>query len=270
MMTNDQIFILSDDFFCAPENDRYTIDIRKIYDRYTLDYERMTVTASEDNKSLATVERVWSFLHEHHATRKSLLINIGGGTICDIGGFAAATYMRGIDYINIPTTLLAMVDAAHGGKTGINFCGIKNMIGAFRQPVQTIIEPAFLSTLSTRDFLSGYAELLKTLLLDPASQRLTTNDKRLTTFSSALSFLEDYFEQNNILQITPHQSHITNLIDKAISIKQHYVSSDPTEQGLRKALNLGHTIGHALEELSNNQSQITNHKSHTAMPCSTA
>ena len=125
------------------------------------------------------------------------------------------------------------------------------MVGAFRQPDKTIIEPAFLSTLPTRDFLSGYAELLKTALLD--------SDDFL---SSAIAFIEDFMEQDDNSKIKNQKSKIKNLIDRAISVKQHYVSADPTEQGLRKALNLGHTIGHALEEL--HHTPYTIH--HTPLP----
>ena len=117
---------------------------------------------TEENKSLETVSRIWDFLFEHAITRRGLLICIGGGALTDMGGFAAATYKRGMSYINVPTTLLAMIDAASGGKTGINYRGIKNSIGAFAAPRATILCPEWLSTLSPQQFLSGFAEMLKT------------------------------------------------------------------------------------------------------------
>ena len=203
----------------------------------SLPYPNLSVSAVEANKTLQTVQTIWDFLLEHHATRHALLINIGGGVITDLGGFAAATYKRGIDYVNIPTTLLAMVDAAHGGKTGVNYGGLKNQIGVFRQPVATIINPDFLTTLDTRTFLSGYAELLKTALLD-------SND----FLSQAISFLEDYVSSNDFSALPTGV--IRQLISRAVSIKQRIVAADPTETGLRKALNLGHTIGHTLEALN--------------------
>ena len=233
----DQIFVLLDSNLSASLYEGYTKDKRRINEGLPLEYPNLSVSAVEANKTLQTVQTIWDFLLEHHATRHALLINIGGGVITDLGGFAAATYKRGIDYVNIPTTLLAMVDAAHGGKTGVNYGGLKNQIGVFRQPVATIIDPDFLTTLDTRTFLSGYAELLKTALLD-------SND----FLSQAISFLEDYVSSNDFSALPTGV--IRQLISRAVSIKQRIVAADPTETGLRKALNLGHTIGHALEALN--------------------
>ena len=231
---SDQIFVLLDSGLSADINDGYTKDKRRINEGYTNDYPVLMLSTSEDHKTLETVQHIWDFLLEHHATRQALLINIGGGILTDMGGFAAATYKRGIDYVNIPTTLLAMVDAAHGGKTGINYHGLKNHIGVFREPVATLIEPAFLTTLDTYTFLSGYAELIKTALLD-------SDD----FFAQSLAYLEDYISSEQ----SPITHNLSPLINRAIAVKQRIVAADPTEQGLRKALNLGHTIGHALEEL---------------------
>ena len=125
----------------------------------------LALPSGESNKSLDSVQRIWDFLLAHRITRSGLLICIGGGMITDLGGFAASTYKRGIDYINVPTTLLAMIDASTGGKTGLNYNGLKNCIGSFYSPKETIICPAFLQTLPVQQLLSGYAEMLKHGLL---------------------------------------------------------------------------------------------------------
>ena len=152
--------------------------------------------------------------------------------ITDLGGFAASTYKRGIDYINVPTTLLAMIDASTGGKTGLNYNGLKNCIGSFYSPKETIICPAFLQTLPVQQLLSGYAEMLKHGLL--------ANEE----------------EWNRLLRFdwdTPDTAALTSLIESSLAVKQHIISIDPQEKGLRKALNLGHTVGHALEEVGLNE-----------------
>ena len=201
--------------------------------RWDVAYPTFFIEADEKHKTLDTMEQLWSWLSEQHVTRHALLINIGGGIISDMGGFAAATYRRGIDYMNIPTTLLAMVDAAHGGKTGINFGGMKNQIGVIRQPVATVIDTRWLETLPTRAFLSGYAELLKTMLLDSRESVM-----------QAVAVLEEWSEGK--LRMTNDE--LLRTIHRAIDIKERIVHADPDEKGLRKQLNLGHTIGHALEE----------------------
>ena len=183
----------------------------------------------EENKSIVAVQRIWDFLLERNITRRGLLICFGGGIITDLGGFAASTYKRGLDYINIPTTLLAMVDASTGGKTGFNYAGLKNCIGTFCAPVETIICPPLLDTLSAEQLLSGYAEMLKTALLDGSD-----------LFNALLQYDLDTMP---IADLAP-------LIERCLAVKERIVQSDPHEQGLRKALNLGHTVGHALEELS--------------------
>ena len=124
-------------------------------------YPTLEIEDKESDKTIATVERIWDFLMEYGATRSSLLVNVGGGVVTDLGGFAAATFKRGMDYVNIPTTLLSMVDAGIGGKTGIDYGQVKNMIGAFQEPVSTIIDTRWLATLSSEQLLSGYAEMLK-------------------------------------------------------------------------------------------------------------
>ena len=181
---------------------------------------------TEENKSLDTVSRIWDFLFEHAITRHGLLICIGGGALTDMGGFAAATYKRGMNYINVPTTLLAMIDASSGGKTGINYRGIKNSIGAFAVPRATVLCPEWLTTLSPQQFLSGFAEMLKTGLID----------------SSALwnSLLQYDLDKMDTASLFP-------LIADCMAVKQRIVAHDPQENGMRKVLNFGHTFGHALE-----------------------
>lgn len=181
---------------------------------------------TEEKKSLETVSRIWDFLFEHAITRRGLLICIGGGALTDMGGFAAATYKRGMSYINVPTTLLAMIDASSGGKTGINYRGIKNSIGAFAAPRATVLCPEWLTTLPPQQFLSGFAEMLKTGLID----------------SSALwnSLLQYDLDRMDTASLSP-------LIADCMAVKQRIVAQDPQENGIRKVLNFGHTFGHALE-----------------------
>ena len=198
------------------------------------DYPVLWLEVSEQNKSLETVTRIWDFLFEHGITRKGLLICFGGGVLTDLGGFAASTYKRGIDYINIPTTLLSMVDASTGGKTGFNYRGLKNSIGTFAPPAAVLIDPTLLSTLPTDQFLSGFGEMLKTGLLD------TSLWSRLLQYD---------------LDTMPSEG-LKSLIEQCLTIKQRIIEADPRETGQRKVLNLGHTFGHALEEI-----QLVNGKS---------
>lgn len=201
-----------------------------IYQPVMADIPTLILPAGEQHKTLTSVQRVWDFLFSHGATRSSLLINLGGGVICDLGGFAAATYMRGIDYVNIPTTLLAMVDAASGGKTGFDYGTplVKNAIGVFAHPVQTIIEPRLLATLPPEQILSGYAEMIKHALLQSpeAFDELLDCDLREVT-SPAFG----------------------ELIRQSIAFKASIVAQDPNDRGIRQALNFGHTVGHAIETL---------------------
>ena len=196
------------------------------------------LTVSETAKSLETVTKIWDFLFEQGITRRGLLIAVGGGVLTDLCGFAASTYKRGIDYVNIPTTLLAMVDASTGGKTGINYHGLKNSIGLFASPVATLIWPSWLKTLPPQQFLSGFAEMLKTGLI--ADQRL---------WSRLLQYDLDTMDSDAI----------TPLIADCIAVKEQIVSADPHEEGIRKTLNFGHTFGHALEELSHARGSSLDH-----------
>lgn len=186
--------------------------------------EVIEIPAGEENKTIEIAVQVWETLAEINASRKSLMINLGGGMVTDIGGFIASTFKRGIDFINIPTSLLSMVDASVGGKTGIDLNGIKNIIGTFAMPQLTLIYPDFLKTLPEREFRSGLAEMLKHGLI---------SDKN---HWEKLIYLQDFDSES-----------IQSLIEDSIKIKKEFVENDPYESGIRKILNFGHTIGHALE-----------------------
>ena len=186
----------------------------------------------DDAKTIDTVVQLWQWLGEMGGTRKSMLLNLGGGVVTDLGGFVANTFKRGIRYINLPTSLLSMVDAAVGGKTGINFNGLKNEIGVIHAAEAVLIDARFLTTLDGRNLLSGFAEMLKHGLLDTPSHL-----DRLLAF--------DF--QN------PDFSVLSDLIALSLTVKQRIVDQDPTEKGIRKSLNLGHTIGHAFESFSHSQ-----------------
>lgn len=183
--------------------------------------------AGDEHKSLPAAADIWTALGKAGATRSSLLVCVGGGMVCDMGAFAASTFKRGIAFILVPTTLLAMVDAAVGGKTGINFGGLKNEIGTFANAQSTVVDPHFLATLDEDNLWSGAAEMLKHALL--------TSDEMLT------SLLNQDFSD------TASEAFFA-LLSENIAVKQRFVTADPTEKGPRKALNLGHTIGHAIEE----------------------
>lgn len=191
--------------------------------------EEIIIGAEDVNKTIDTLSQVWTALSTKGASRKSLLINLGGGMLTDLGGFAASTFKRGIAFINIPTTLLAMVDAAVGGKTGINFNGLKNEIGCFSPAESVLLETQFLRTLDAPNIYSGYAEMLKHGLISTPSHL-----KELLAF--------------DLEQIDYEQ--LKHLVGRSVKVKEEIVANDPHEQGIRKALNLGHTIGHAFESLA--------------------
>ena len=195
--------------------------------------KELVLRTSEQTKSLETVQVIWDFLFAQEMTRKGLVIAVGGGVLTDLAGFAAATYKRGIDYINIPTTLLSMVDASSGGKTGVNYHGLKNSIGAFYPPVETLIWPGWLKTLPAEQFLSGFAEMLKTGLVK----------KREGEKEALWEALLGYdLERMPLDSLAP-------LIEECVGGKEEIVAADPKESGLRKVLNFGHTFGHALEQI---------------------
>lgn len=221
----DRIFVLTDDNTvrkCWPKISSFLCLKRA---------QLITIDSDDENKNLASLEYVWNAFQSGGTTRHSLLINLGGGMVTDLGGFAAATFKRGINFINIPTTLLAMIDAAAGGKTGINFGGLKNEIGLFAQPNFVIIDAEWLESLDYANILSGYAEMLKHGLL------------------SSRNMWAELIDIPTLAEIQP-------LIGPSIEVKERIVEADPNEHGLRKALNFGHTFGHAFEEWAMKRSPI--------------
>jgi 3-dehydroquinate synthase len=186
-------------------------------------HQVMKIASGEQHKNLGTAEKIWAAMTKAQLDRHALVINLGGGVIGDMGGFCAATYKRGIDFIQMPTTLLAQVDASVGGKLGIDFQGLKNHIGAFQIPNAVLIDSAFLKTLSSNELRSGFAEIVKHCLIADASQ---------WSIISKLDLDEQPLEE---------------LIAHSVEIKKEVVRQDPTEKGLRKILNFGHTLGHAIE-----------------------
>lgn len=189
----------------------------------------ISIEAGDTNKNIESLMLIWTQLVENGATRKSMMINLGGGVVTDIGGFAGATFKRGIRFVNIPTTLLSAVDAAVGGKTGINFHGFKNEIGAFCEAEAVIISTRFLDTLSSEELLSGYAEMLKHGLIS-----------NVNTYNRLLAKDVANIDTEEMLQ----------LLEESVIVKKRIVEEDPTEKGIRRALNLGHTAGHAFESLA--------------------
>jgi 3-dehydroquinate synthase len=214
--------------------DKYT-QIAVLCDEHTLEHcypllkdvlrghHVIEVPSGEDQKNLDTCHTIWNQITYKEFDRKSLLINLGGGVIGDMGGFCASTYKRGIDFVQVPTTLLAQVDASIGGKLGIDFNGYKNHIGVFNLPVRVVVDPVFLDTLPDRQIKSGYAEVIKHGLIH-----------NKTAFNSLLNF-----DLSNTKWL--------ETIKESIKIKGEIVESDPFEKAQRKLLNFGHTIGHAIE-----------------------
>jgi len=182
------------------------------------------IESGEESKSFEFCAHILQTLVEEKAGKDSLVINLGGGVVSDLGGFTASIYKRGIDFINIPTSLLAMADASVGGKTGIDFAGIKNSVGTFNQPVSVFVSTAFLNTLPQAHYKNGLAEIYKIALV---------NDKALWKHLASGSYVANAGE----------------LIEKSIALKNKIVLKDPFDKGMRKVLNFGHTIGHALESL---------------------
>ena len=189
----------------------------------------ITIGATDTHKDLETIAHVWKSMGEGGGSRHSLLINLGGGMVTDLGGFAASTFKRGVNFINIPTTLLAMVDASVGGKTGINFNGLKNEIGVFNDSKFVILDTEFLKTLDQPNIISGYAEMLK--------HGLISNEKMWAE-------LVDYDLQD------PDLKKLQRMVADSVAVKEKVVTEDPLEKGIRKALNYGHTFGHAFESWS--------------------
>ena len=220
---HDKLFILTDEHthrLCRPHlNGIPTLE----------EAEEIIIGAEDVHKNLETLAAVWQALSEKGASRHSLLINLGGGMVTDLGGFAASTFKRGIAYINVPTTLLAMVDASVGGKTGINFNGLKNEIGVFAPAACVLLETEFLRSLDAHNFFSGYAEMLKHGLISTPEH-----------LAELLSFDTEKIDY----------ALLKSMVGRSVQVKEHIVEEDPQEHGIRKALNLGHTVGHAFESLA--------------------
>jgi 3-dehydroquinate synthase len=214
-----KVFVLADENtekYCLPALTKYLFDIKLL-----------VIPSGEQYKSLDTAKKIWDFLQEKNADRNSVLINLGGGVVSDIGGFCASTFKRGLDYINVPTTLLSMVDSGIGGKTGIDYNGLKNAIGTIIQPTAIYINPDLLLSLPKDELLNGFAEMIKHgLILDKSYW-----EKLVKTG------FEDW-------------SKMSSLINGSIKIKLDVIKKDPYEKSFRKVLNFGHTVGHALEAYS--------------------
>ena len=246
-------------FLLLDENtEKYCLKIINSIDLLKSNTIKIIIPSGEQHKNIETVQYIWSQLVENHADRKSLLINIGGGMVTDIGGFAASCYQRGIDFINIPTTLLGMIDASIGGKTGIDFQGLKNQIGVFSQPLAVMILFEFLETLPKRELLSGLAEIIKYgFIVDKSflEVKLQNNPVNLVNPVCFLRRQESEVRSQNIYN--PENLVNPVYIKKAIDVKNEITCHDATEQGRRKILNFGHTVGHAIETyLIENQQEI--------------
>lgn len=221
--THDKLFILTDEHthrLCMPR-------MREV--SFLKEATEICIGAGDIHKTLETLASVWQVLSEKGATRHSLLINLGGGMVTDLGGFAAATFKRGLAYINVPTTLLAMVDASVGGKTGINFNGLKNEVGVFAPASSVLLDTEFLRSLNAENFFSGYAEMLKHGLISTTAH-----------WAELLAFNTD----------TIDYAYLKQLVGQSVQVKEDIVEQDPFEHDIRKALNLGHTAGHAFESLA--------------------
>lgn len=193
------------------------------------DAQLITIAAGDSNKNLDAIAHVWDSLQKGGASRHSMMVNLGGGMVTDLGGFAASTFKRGIHFVNIPTTLLSLVDASVGGKTGINFGGLKNEIGVFNTSDVVILDTQFLDTLSAEELCSGYAEMLKHGIISTPEMLA-----ELLRFDIA----------------NPDLKELQRMVADSVAVKEHVVEIDPLEHGLRKALNLGHTVGHAFESFA--------------------
>lgn len=217
---HDKLFVLTDTTtqeLCLPV----------IKNFYSLKHiQVITIPASDSHKDIESLMMVWKGLQEGGASRHSCMINLGGGMVTDLGGFAASTFKRGINFINIPTTLLAMVDASVGGKTGINFGGLKNEVGVFNDSKYVILDTEFLKTLDDENICSGYAEMLKHGLISTEAMW-----EELVNFDLA----------------NPDLKQLQRMVGDSVKVKERIVELDPHEKGIRKALNLGHTFGHAFE-----------------------
>lgn len=212
--------------------DIYEKDIEKIFSN-TL-YELFPLEVSEETKNQNSIQRIYEFLLEKECDRESLIVSFGGGVTGDIVGFSAATFMRGVDYIQVPTTLLAQVDSSVGGKTGINFRDAKNVIGAFYQPRAVFIDNKYLATLDDRNFMAGLAEILKVGFIGDSE-------------------IIEMIKGKTIADIRSFESVLVDLVARSLQFKADIVGADERESGLRRILNFGHTVGHAIEEATSYQ-----------------
>lgn len=224
-----RLFILTDE-----NTHRYCLPV--LLDGFSHKFHSIVTGAGEEHKTLDTCAYIWRQLREHGADRQSLLINLGGGMVTDLGGYAASCFMRGIRFVNIPTSLLGMVDAAIGGKCGVDLDGYKNMIGNFAYPEAVIIDNAILKTLPEKEFRCGMVEVFKHGLI--ADEMLWNRLLRLVADAGHLSWSGTILQEMN------------PVIRSAVEIKNSIVSKDPLEINIRKYLNFGHTIGHAIETYS--------------------
>ena len=224
----------------------------------------MLLDASEQEKTLETVMKICSWLLEQGADRDALVLAIGGGVTTDMAGFAASLYKRGVRFAYVPTTLLAQVDAAIGGKTGVNAWGYKNMLGTIRQPEFTYLCPQVLESLPMQDFQSGAAEMLKTFIIEDDGhyaravtllQNLAADFVKACESSSTLSYNEEHWSE----VLSRRLSQMTPLIAAAAKVKAGVVSRDQYETGERRKLNLGHTFAHAIESLAHRQHDEMDH-----------
>lgn len=222
-IASENIFIITDENtkeYCLPA----LLEIPKLSKSKII-----TIKSGDSHKNIQTLTEVWQFLVDNGATRKSMIINLGGGMVTDLGGFAASTFKRGARYINIPTTILGAVDAAVGGKTGINFNGLKNEIGIINPAEVVLIDTSFFKSLNRENLLSGMAEILKHALIYSTQEWDKVKGFDIDQF--------DFIQLKDVLR-------------DSIGVKEKIVEQDPNEQGIRKSLNFGHTVGHAFETFS--------------------
>lgn len=216
---------------CDVNTQSFVLPVLQAQSKAIADARIISTKAGDVNKNIEALTSLWKSLSDLGATRRSVLINVGGGMVTDLGGFGAATFKRGMHFINIPTTLLGAVDASVGGKTSVNFNGLKNEIGTFANADAVIISTCFFNTLPQQQLLSGYAEMIKHALLQ---------DKAMLDRLLHYSVVYPIFDSEALL----------GLLQESVSVKQSIVAQDLTEKGLRRALNLGHTAGHAIEEMA--------------------
>lgn len=219
---NSKRFIIADSNtmeLCLPLIDQFLGELK-------VEQNVFAIEAGEDSKSIDLAHQLWENFTDLEITRGDIILNIGGGVVSDLGGFVAATYKRGVDVINIPTTLLAMADASIGGKVGVNFHQLKNQLGYFSNPKGVFIHTEFLQTLPDREFVSGYAEMIKHALIADNNSWNLIKEKG-----------------------SPSIDFVSELLPNSVSIKNDFVKNDPLDKGIRKTLNFGHTIGHAIETL---------------------